>query len=386
MIELSHESWRSVLDASTQRGIAVDLVYAAARREELHAELSSIRSNIIGMAGEPFDIEDARQLGIILFEKLELRPVRRKSRMYSVRADDLKMVHHPIIPEILNYRTAISSQAWINSSKETIRAGRIHPTFTPTAIGRIIASHPAVHSIPTPVRSIIVADPGYTLVEADWRATHLYLLANLSSDSELAELLNNGSDPFEEFAAILFGQDVERITAHQRSVAKQATYALLYGANHRTVAGRLGLLEEIVKRYEIELASRFVGVHRWTQKMCQAARKEGFVTTIGGRQLRLPDSQDPRLREQAAINRVLQGSESDILMKVIPQVALMLSGIGGHLLFPLHDEVVTQVPTSEIQTAVGLLRSAMTELDQEFAAPLTVKVMSGPDWGNLNEC
>ena len=73
-------------------------------------------------------------------------------------------------------------------------------------------------------------------------------------------------------------------------------------------------------------------------------------------------------------------------MKVIPQVALMLSGIGGHLLFPLHDEVVTQVPTSEIQTAVGLLRSAMTELDQEFAAPLTVKVMSGPDWGNLNEC
>ncbi len=386
MNNASRPAWCAVLDASTRCGIAVDWAYVAAKEEESLSARRSARNQIMEMAGEEFDLDNSLALGIILFEKLGLSPVRRVGVGYSVSNSDLSRIEHPIAAAILDYKHADRDVSWIHRIRQTSMHGRMHSIFESDRIGRISACEPNVQGIPESLRSLIIADPGCMLIEADWNAMHLRLLANLSMDPELIHLFDHGEDPFVELASMLYGITALEVTAEQRAMAKVATYHLLYGAAFDEVANLCGLQVEAVKEYREAFDDRFAGTRRWKERTCRAARKAGHARTIGGRQLRIGDLDPKRLRRGALISRVLQGSEADILMDAIARTAEMLRGIGGRVLFPIHDALLVQAPLESAIEAAGTLRVAMTDTGRTLAVPLAAKVTAGQDWGHMHDC
>jgi len=379
-------AWRAVLDASRNSGIAIDSAYAAARMEQLSGTLRSARAQIMEMAGEEFDLDSSLALGIILFEKLGLSPVRRVGVAYSVSNYDIERLEHPISEAILAYKHADRDACWIAQVRQASMRGRVRPTFEPNKVGRITTSKPNVQGIPEPVRSLIISDPGCMLIQADWNAMHLRLLANLSMDPELIHLFEHGKDPFVEMAAMLFHKAMEDVTADERATAKITTYSLLYGSSCDGVADGCGLQVEAVKAYKEAFSDRFPRIHRWTERTYKAARKAGQVLTICGRQLCIDDLASKRVRRGTLVSRVLQGSEADILMGAITRTAEMLRGIGGRVLFPIHDALLVQAPLESAIEAAAMLRAAMTDIGRTLAVPLAAKVTAGQDWGHMHAC
>lgn len=386
MNNASRPAWCAVLDASTRRGIAVDWAYVATKEEESLSARRSARSQIMEMAGEEFDLDNSLALGIILFEKLGLSPVRRVGVGYSVSNSDLSRIEHPIAAAILDYKHADRDVSWIHRIRQTSMHGRMHPIFESDRIGRISACEPNAQGIPESLRSLIIADPGCVLIQADWNAMHLRLLANLSMDPELIHLFEHGKDPFVEMAAMLFHKAMEDVTADERATAKITTYSLLYGSSCDGVADGCGLQVEAVRAYKEAFSDRFPGIHRWTERTYRAARKAGQVLTICGRQLCIGDLASKRVRRGALVSRILQGSEADILMEAIARAAEMLRGIGGRVLFPIHDALLVQAPLESAAEAAVNLRVAMTDIGRALAVPLAAKVTAGPDWGHMHAC
>jgi len=242
-----------------------------------------------------------------------------------------------------------------------------------------------VQSTPHAIRSIVVADPRYTFVKADWRAMHLRLLANLSLDPQLIGLFDCGLDPFVSLASMLFGHGAEEVTDSERSVAKASTYALLYGGTCHTIAQKNNLTLEAIKAYKDTFFQRFRGVDRWIERTVRNARNDGFITTVNGRQLSPMGHGEGQLKKGTTVNRILQGSEADILTEVIAKVAASFKQGGGVIAFPVHDEILTQARDGWVESTIDDLTYFMTEVGHDFVVPMAVKVMAGPNWGDLHE-
>lgn len=374
-----------VLDVCTKCGVAVNLGCISEKEGALREELVLLRQDIMEICGEEFDLEDQWQLGIVLFEKLGLEPVYRCESGYRVDREHLMEVAHPVVQRILDHRSAITYLRCISEYEHTVRNGRVHPTFTITEIGRIVTSNPNVQSTPQAIRSIMVADPRYTFVEADWRAMHLRLLANLSQDPELMGLFADGRDPFVDLAAMLFGHDVREVTSAERSTAKAITYALLYGGRCPSLARRHRLATDVVQEYWGAFLRRFRGVDRWIRKTVKAARADKVISTITGRHLSSVGVNRESIDGGTIINRILQGSEADLLAEAITGLDLSFRDGGNIISFPIHDEILVQSRAGWIDNAIELLTDHMTSVGHDLAVPMAVKVMAGPNWGELRE-
>jgi len=383
-------NWRiptisDVLDDCTKRGVAIDLNRVSETKTVLQAEQGSMRAQIIDICGEEFSIENQWQLGVVLFEKLGLRPMCRRESGYEVDNGYLAEIDHPVIQSILDYRSAATSLRCIKEYERTARNGRVHPAFTISDIGRICTGNPNVQAMPKPIRSIVVPDQWCTFVKADWRAMHLRLLARLSQDPALIGLFADGRDPFVDLAAMLFGHDVSEVTAAERSTAKSITYALLYGGRCRSLARRHRLAAEVVQGYREAFLGRFRGVHRWINRAVKAARRDGFISTITSRQLSAVGSSAESLDEGTVISRILQGSEADLLTEALIKVDSSFRGGGSMICIPIHDEILVQSYAGWVEDAMELLTYHMTSVGHDLAVPMSVKVMTGPDWGDLRE-
>lgn len=374
-----------VLDVCTKCGVAVDLGCIREKEGALREERVLLRQGIMEICGEEFDLEDQWQLGIVLFEKLGLEPVYRCESGYRVDREHLMEVDHPVIQRILDYRSAITYLRSISEYEHTARNGRVHPTFLISEIGRIVASNPNVQSTPQAIRSIMVADPRYTFVKADWRAMHLRLLANLSQDPVLIGLFADGRDPFVDLAAMLFGHDVSEVTAAERSTAKAITYALLYGGHCASLARRHRLATDVVQEYWGAFLRTFRGADRWIRKTVKAARADRVISTITGRHLSSVGANGDSIDGGTIINRILQGSEADLLAEALIKVDSSFRGGGSMICIPIHDEILVQSYAGWVEDAMELLTYHMTNVGHDLAVPMSVKVMTGPNWGDLRE-
>ncbi|OPZ51170.1 MAG: DNA polymerase I, thermostable [Firmicutes bacterium ADurb.BinA052] len=386
MPNMQEHACKRALAAATERGIAVDLRYAEEVKADLEEDLSMRRHKIMAICGEDFDLDNRWQLGVVLFEKLRLRPVYRANLTYRTDNEHLKEIEHPVVEHILAYRAAGRNLGWVAACQRLTIDQRVHPKFSAAPIGRIYACRPNIQSTPRALRRLIIPDAGYALIAADWRAAQFRLLANLTGDPELAQLFSGEVDPFVTLAAMLFDRGLGGVTAEDRASAKEATYALLYGAKCGSVARRCRLDETVVKRYWNEFADRFQRTDRWMSSTTRLARKYGYVETIGGRRLDLQCKRKGRLRDGDIINRVIQGSEADLFTDAITDAAKALDPISGSVMIPLHDELVIQAPIGEVQSAAQMLGSAMTDVRPDLAVPMAVRIRCGSSWGDLYDC
>lgn len=379
-------AWRETLSASMAVGVRIDMDSARNLRASLVADIADAEERIADIAGERFNISDGRQLGIVLFESLSLRPVRRVGfGQYGVTKADLRAIDHPIVPLVIAHMDARSDATVIDDVLSRQICGRVHPALDEDTMGGIRLSQPALQSISRRIRGIVVAHPDCVFLSADYRAMHLRLLANLGGDRELAGILTDGRDPFRELGSMLYGIGIGSLTPAQVAAAKAVTYSRLYGSTCGAIAHQHGLESDVVKAYDVAFGRRFGRAGKWRDGMCKQARRDGFVRTICGYSLDL-DYLGSRVRLNGTIlNAVLQGSQIDVLKEVIPSVACALDDIDGRVMLPLHDELLVQVPLGSEAKAAALLRESMTAISHDLTVPFEVRVKAGLNWGDMHE-
>jgi DNA polymerase-1 len=278
------------------------------------------------------------------------------------------------------------------------RDGRIHSTFhqTQAATGRLSSSDPNLQNIPIRtelgrrIRSGFVADPGNTLVGADYSQVELRLLAHLSGDAELIRRFRAGDDIHTATAAAVFGVDPSRVNEEQRRKAKVINFGILYGMSPFGLSRELGICGREAKEYIEQYFHRYPGVKEYIEDVKANARKNGYVLTIMGRRrfLRDIDSRNRVLREAAermAVNSPIQGSAADLIKLAMIRVdrEFREKRMRARLILQVHDELIVEAPDREAVDAERILTGAM-EGAAKLVVPLTVSVSRGGNWGEIH--
>lgn len=392
-----------VLAAMEEAGIAVDrdqleeLGRLLARRGEELAE------QIYALAGESFNINSTQQLGHILFERLGLPVIKKTKTGYSTDAEVLEALapRHPIAELVLEYRSLVKLQGtYVEGLAEHIGPdGRIHSTFqqTVTATGRLSSTQPNLQNIPIRdepgrfLRRAFVAAPGCRLVAADYSQIELRVLAHYSGDPALREAFQQGQDVHARTASEIFGVPLEQVSAEQRRVAKAVNFGLAYGQTDFGLARTLRIDRADAKRFMERYFERYPGVRRYMEETVRRARETGEVTTLLGRRRPLPEIRHRvyhirQNAERAAINTPIQGTAADIMKLAMIRVHRQLEaqGLRSRIVLQVHDELVVEAPTDEVQEVAALLRREM-ESAFTLAVPLVVDVRAGENWYQMEE-
>ena len=388
-----------VLSRMERAGVRID----EARLEELavhyHEELSRLEQRIYEVAGEKFLISSPKQLQVILFEKLELPPLKKTKTGYSTAESVLEQLaaEHELPALILAWRRLSKLMStYIEALPRLVseRTGRIHPTFNQTgaATGRMSATNPNVQNIPIRteegirIREAFVPAEGCLLLSADYSQVELRVLAHYSGDDSLVEAFSNGEDIHRRTAAEVAGVSLEAVSDDQRARAKAVNFGIIYGSSAFGLANTLkiatGEAQETIDAY----FARYQGVRRFLDETIERAKTEGFVTTLLGRRRYLPDlaSRNRVLRQAAermAVNTVIQGTAADLIKKAMLEVeeALAAASLEARMLLQVHDELVFEVPVAEVEAVGELVRETMQNVFA-LAVPLVVDVGTGLDW------
>ncbi|MEQ1506831.1 MAG: DNA polymerase I [Myxococcota bacterium] len=361
-------------------------------------ERAALTDAIATLAGRRFNPGSHRQLGQVLFEELGLPIVRRTKTGYAVDAEVLDDLadRHPVIPAVSRWRTV---DKLIHTYTDVLQAaiepdGRIHPTFQQTvgAAGRLITTEPDLQRTPVrteefrEVREAFVASDGNLLISADFSQIELRVLAHVTGDPELVAAYRDGRDIHRATASALFDLAPDEIDARQRDIAKTVNFATIYGQGPLALARQLGIPVAEARAYIAAFFDRYAGVADWRREVVDDAVKRGFVTTVLGRRRYIPElfSNDPTERsygERIATNSPIQGSAADLCKIAMLRVdhALRHRGSRARLVLQIHDELVLDVPSHEVDAVVPVVKAAM-EGAVALDVPLVVEVGVGPTW------
>ncbi len=388
-----------VLAAMEREGLKLD----AARLAEVGAgfgeRIERLESEIHELAGEEFTIGSPQQVGRVLFDELGLTRKRRGKTGYSTDARVLAQIRdeHPIVEKIESWRELTKLKStYLDSLPELIdpETGRVHTTFSQTtaATGRLSSTNPNLQNIPIrteigrPVRACFVAERGARLISADYSQVELRVLAHVADEEVLKEVFRAGDDVHAATAAEVFNVSREEIDVGQRAKAKMVNFGIVYGLTGFGLADRLNIPrkegEEFVARY----LERFPAVRAFREQVIERAAEEGFVTTLMGRRRQIPElrSSNPntrRLGERLAVNTVIQGTAADIIKVAMVRCHEALRGEGARtrLVLQIHDELLFEGPSAEIEEAAELVRREMCAAHQ-LDPPLVVDIGVGRDW------
>ncbi len=383
------------------RGIVVDAAKLEAISQDLELTLEKLTETIYDVAGEEFNINSPKQLGVVLFDKLGLPVLKRTKTGPSTSAEVLEeLSDHPIVASILEYRqVAKLKSTYTDSLAELIspETGRIHTTFnqTVTATGRLSSTHPNLQNIPVRtkegrrIREAFVAPEGHVLLMADYSQIELRLLAHLSGDPVLLEAFRSGQDIHAQTAAEVFGLELSKVSAEQRSAAKAINFGIIYGISSFGLAKGINLTRAEAQEYIDSYFLRYPMVKVYLDGLVEQGNKEGFVQTLLGRRRYLPNlkSRNFALRSFAArtaMNTPIQGSAADIIKLAMLKVyrALQASGLRTRLLLQVHDELVLETPEDELDQAARLVRKEMEGV-YHLEVPLEVGVFYGKNWRDV---
>ncbi len=393
-----------VLARMEQAGVKINTGALAKMSTELEREIAVKEKEIHEIAGVAFNVGSPRQLGDVLFNKLNLpKPVKYgKGRTISTAVDVLETLaeDHPIARMVLDYRqlTKLKSTyvdtlpALINPS-----TGRVHTTFgqTGTATGRLSSTNPNLQNIPIRtelgrgIRAAFTAEPGHVLLTADYSQIELRLLAHFSHDPLLVEAYRRGDDIHTLTASQVFGVPPLMVTADHRRQAKVVNFGIVYGLSAFGLSQNLGIEPAEAKLFIANYFERYKGVRAFIDKTLEEARRDLKVRTLHGRVRPIPDINSKNFTqrgfaERTAVNTPLQGTAADLIKVAMIRIdaALQERGLKSRMTLQVHDELVFEVPEEEVDTMQSLVREQMEKV-HALAVPLLVEMGVGPNWRDL---
>jgi DNA polymerase-1 len=389
-----------VLQRMERRGVRIDSEMLRVQSGELLKRMGEITEATHREAGTVFNLESPKQLQQILFERLQL-PVLRKtpSGTPSTAEDVLEELaeNHPLPRMILDYRgLAKLRSTYTEKLPEQInaRTGRVHTSYNQAvaATGRLATTDPNLQNIPirSPegrrIRQAFIADPGYRLLAADYSQIELRIMAHLSGDEGLLRAFAEDRDIHQATAAEVFGVPLGEVSSDQRRSAKAINFGLIYGMSAFGLARQLGIARSAAQTYVELYFARYPGVRRYMDATREQARRDGFVETVFGRRLFLPDIRSrnramQQYAERSAINAPMQGTAADIIKRAMITVDqwCQSAAVPSRLIMQVHDELVLEVREDGVEqarTALGALMSGAAQL----AVPLKVETGSGTNW------
>ncbi|MCM8746612.1 DNA polymerase I [Thermomicrobium sp. CFH 73360] len=400
-----------VLIDMERAGIAIDVSYLQRLSTELDSQLRTLERRIYNLAGHPFNINSPQQLSEILFEELRLPRGKRTKTGYSVSQEVLENLRdaHPIVDAILEYRQLLKLKStYVDALPRQVHpeTGRVHTIFhqTVAATGRLSSSDPNLQNIPVrgelglAVRRAFVADnrPGYRiadepilLLSADYSQIELRLMAHFSQDPALLRAFAEGKDIHAATASEVFGVPLDAVTPEMRRIAKVVNFGIMYGMQAYGLARDTGMSRQEAQRFIDAYFRRFPGVARYLEETKRRAAEMGYVETLFGRRRYIPEinSSNPARRQAAermAVNMPLQGTAADIMKLAMIRVhrALAERHFRARMLLQVHDELVLEVPESELTSVAELVTSLMSSV-VALTVPLEVEAKAGPNWADL---
>jgi DNA polymerase-1 len=389
-----------VLGDMERTGVLVDRELLRVQSGELAARMQQIELEAHREAGGPFNLDSPKQLQQILFERLGLPVARKTPTGQPSTAEDVLedlAIAYPLPRLILEHRSLAKLKGtYTDRLPEQINAasGRIHTSYhqAVAATGRLSSSDPNLQNIPVrteegrKIRKAFVAEPGHVLISADYSQIELRIMAHLSGDEGLLGAFAADRDIHEATAAEIFGVAPEAVDKEQRRAAKTINFGLIYGMSAFGLAARLNVDRGSAARYIESYFERYPGVRRYMDDTRRLAREQGYVETVAGRRLYLPDirSKNKQLQqyaERSAINAPMQGTAADIIKRAMIDVSAWLatSGAAARLVMQVHDELVLEVredALDQVRDAVVRLMSGAVQL----AVPLRVEAGTGRNW------
>ncbi|MBQ7033801.1 MAG: DNA polymerase I [Clostridia bacterium] len=371
----------------------------SALSETLSQGISGLETAIYAAAGEAFNIQSPKQLGVILFETLGLPAAKKTKTGYSTDAATLEKLRgkHPIIEDILEYRQLAKLKSTYAEGLLPMihpETGRIHSTFhqTVTATGRLSSSDPNLQNIPVKtelgreIRKVFTAKEGFVLVDADYSQIELRVLAHMSGDARMQAAFLENADIHTKTAAEIFGVPEFMVTPQMRSRAKTINFGIIYGMGDFSLAGDLKTSRKEAKAYIDSYFNTYSGVRDFMEKAKCFAKENGYAVTFLGRRRYIPElaASNFNIRafgERVAMNAPIQGSAADIIKLAMLRVdaALERELPSARLVLQVHDELIVEAPEKEAEAAAALMKREM-EAAAEMAVPLLAEAGWGKSW------
>ena len=390
-----------VLARIERQGALVDANLLGIQSVELGDKLVALEREAFAIAGEEFNLSSPKQLGVILYEKLGLPIISKTAKGQPSTAEavlaELAEQDFPLPKVLMQYRSMSKLKStYTDRLPEQInpRTGRIHTSYhqAVTATGRLSSSDPNLQNIPIRtaegrrIRQAFVAPKGYKLLAADYSQIELRIMAHLAKDEGLLHAFRNNLDVHSATAAEVFGVELGEVTTDQRRSAKAINFGLIYGMSAFGLAKQIGVDRKQSQAYIDRYFARYPGVLDYMERTRAQASEQGYVETIFGRRLYLPEinAKNPALRkgaERTAINAPMQGTAADIIKKAMVAVDnwLSASGLDARVILQVHDELVLEVREDLVEQVRDEVRSHMSDA-AKLDVPLVVEVGVGNNW------
>ncbi len=381
-------------------GVAVDKQGLKDMSAELSQAIETLSARIHELAGENFNINSPKQLGQILFEKLQLPVFKKTKTGYSTDAEVLEKLaeEHEIVALILEYRQVAKLKSTYADGLAALvdaKTGRLHSTFhqTVTATGRLSSAEPNLQNIPIRLESgrrirkvFVPRQKGNLLLTADYSQIELRILAHMSQDNSFLEAFRLGQDIHTRTASEVFGVPLDLVTSEMRSRAKAVNFGIVYGISDFGLARDLKVSRQEAKSYIDNYFARCPGVRRYIDRVIQEAKAQGYVNTLLNRRRYLPElfSKNFNIRnfgERAAMNTPIQGSAADIIKLAMVRINKQLKEqlMQAQMILQVHDELIFDTPETEVEALIKLVRECM-ENALVLDVPLDVDLKLGLNW------
>jgi DNA polymerase-1 len=389
-----------VLFAMERTGVLVDPVRLAAQSRELGARIAALEAQAHDLAGQPFNLGSPKQIGEILFGKLGL-PVQKKTPSGAPSTDEDVLeklaADFPLPKTLLEHRALSKLKSTYCDKLPTMiqpGTGRVHTTYGQAIAitGRLASSDPNLQNIPIRtaegrrIREAFVAPAGSCIVSADYSQIELRIMAHLSDDAGLLQAFAQGQDVHRATASEVFGVAVNEVTADQRRTAKVINFGLMYGMTAFGLAANLSIGKDEARLYIERYFTRYPGVARYMDTTRALAKRQGFVETVFGRRLWLPEINSPngprrQAAERAAINAPMQGTAADLIKLAMVATAAWLDreSLRSRLVMQVHDELVFEVPEPELEHIRAQVPGLMCGV-AALQVPLAVDLGAGENW------
>ena len=383
-----------------RNGVKIDVAMLQQQSEELAQSLKQLEQQAYEEAGETFNLASPKQLGAILFEKLNI-PAKKKTKtgQYSTAEEVLvELALDYELPKILLQHRSVSKLKSTYTDKLPLqvdeKTGRVHTSYNQTvaATGRLSSTDPNLQNIPVRsaegrrIRQAFIAPDGYKLLAADYSQVELRIMAHLSEDETLLKAFAEGVDVHKATASEVFSVPLDEVDTEQRRAAKAINFGLIYGMSAFGLAKQLNIGRLEAQDYIDVYFARYPGVKDYMDKTREQAREKGYVETVFGRRLYLPEinarnGQRRQYAERTAINAPMQGTAADIIKRAMISVdsALASSKVDACVVMQVHDELVVEVRESDVEAVSDLLRIEM-EQAAELKIPLVVDIGIGDNW------
>ena len=388
-----------VLGSMEYIGMKVDKDQLNELKEKFTTIINELENEIFELAGEPFNINSPKQLGVVLFEKLGLPVIKKTKTGYSTNAEVLEKLRdkHEIIDKITEYRQIVKlNSTYVEGLLKIInpKTGRIHSSFnqTITTTGRISSTEPNMQNIPVKtemgrdIRKVFVADDNCKLVDADYSQVELRVLAHMSGDENMIDAFKHGEDIHSKTASQIFDVDIKDVTSKQRIEAKAINFGIIYGKTDFGLSQDLNIPVATAKAYIDSYFNKYPKIKEFMDEAVESATETGYAKTILNRRRYIPEIKASNfiVRNQGkrfAMNAPIQGSAADIIKVAMVNVynKLKENNMKSRLILQVHDELIVEAVDEELEMAEKIVREEM-ENAQSMDVKLDVDLNTGDSW------